>query len=81
MLVLLNVMMKLSNVRKKKWSTIKCDKSMVKCNIGIAQCDNGTVKCEKKNRVPPNVTKVQSYVMLVLPIMTIELSNVKNKIK
>ena len=54
---------------------------MVRCNIGIAQCNNGTVKCEKKNRVPSNVTKVQSYVMLVLPNMTIELSNVKNKIK
>ena len=33
MLVLLNVTMKLSNVRKKNESTTKCDKSMVRCDI------------------------------------------------
>ena len=51
----------------KKKRIIKCDKITVKCDIGTAQCDDGTVKCEKKNRVPPNVTKVQSEMILVLP--------------
>ena len=36
------------------------------CDIGTAQCDYGTVKYEKKIRVPPNVTKVQSHVILIL---------------
>ena len=31
--------------------------------------------------VPPNVTKVQLYVMLVLPNVTMKLSNVRKKIK
>ena len=31
--------------------------------------------------VPPNVTKVQSDVMLVLPNMMMKLSNVKKKIR
>ena len=59
--------------------TIKCekinegnteyDKSTVTCDVGTTQCDNRTVKCEKKKfKVPPNVRKVQSSVMLVLPL-------------
>ena len=35
------------------------------CDVGTAQYDNKTIKCEKKIREPPNVTKVQSHVMLV----------------
>jgi len=45
MLVLLNVIMEPSNVRKKK-GIIECDKSMVTCDIGIAQSDDEIIKCE-----------------------------------
>ena len=49
LLVLLNVTIEPSNVRKKKIKgTIKYDKSTVTCDIDITQCDNGAVKCEKK---------------------------------
>ena len=47
MLVLSNVTMKPSNVRKKKGTT-EYDKSIVTCDIGTAQFDNGIIKCEKK---------------------------------
>ena len=47
MLVLSNVTMKPSNVRKKKGIT-EYDKSIVTCDIGTAQFDNGIIKCEKK---------------------------------
>ena len=53
------------NVRKKKGTTV-CDKNTVTCDVSTAQCEDGTIKCEKKIREPPNVTKVQSHVMLVL---------------
>ena len=36
---------------------------------------------KKKIKVPSNVRKIQLYVMLVLPNMTIALSNVRKKIK
>ena len=49
--------------------------------IGTAQCDVRTIKCEKRIMVPPNVTKVQSDVMLVLPNMMMKLSNVRKKIR
>ena len=53
---------------------------MVKCDIATTYYDDWTVNCkEKKNRVPPNVTKVQSKVMLVLPNIIMELSNVREK--
>ena len=74
----------LSNVsKKKKKKTIECDKNTIIGDIGIAQCDNGTIKYEKKKkiRVPPNVTKVRSEVMLVLNNVRIEPSNVKKKNK
>ena len=49
MLVLLNVIMEPSNVRKKKKKkTIKCDKSIFTCDVSTTQCEYGTVKCEKK---------------------------------
>ena len=49
MLVLPNVTMEPSNVRKKKGIT-KCDKSIVICDVGTAQYKDGTIKCEKKNK-------------------------------
>ena len=51
MLVLRNVRMVPSNVRKKKKrGTIECDKSIVTCDVGTAQCEDGIIKCEKKNK-------------------------------
>ena len=47
--------------------------------VGTTHCDDGTIKCEKKIKVPPNVRKVRSNVMLVLPNVTIEPSNVRKK--
>ena len=46
MLVLPNVIMELSNVRKKK--TTKCDKRIFICDIGTTHCEDETCKCEKK---------------------------------
>ena len=95
-LVLRNVWMIPSNVRKNKETTecdksivtcdvciVQCedntikyeenketteyDKSIVTCDVGTAQCEAGTMKCEdEKIREPPNVTKVQLHVILVL---------------
>ena len=64
---------------EKKKGTIKCDKSTVTCDIGTAQCEDDIIKCEKKIRKPPNVTKVQSHVMLVLHNVRMVLSNVRKK--
>ena len=59
--------------------TTKCDKSTVTCDVGTTQCEDGTIKCEKI-REPPNMTKVQFYVMLVLYNVKMVPSNVrKNK--
>ena len=52
-------------MRKKK-GTIECDKSTITCDVNTAQCEDSTIKCEKKINEPPNVTKIQSQVMLVL---------------
>ena len=58
MLVLLDLTMEQSNVRKKITEppnvtkagsyngTTECDKSRVICDVGIVQCDYGIVKCE-----------------------------------
>ena len=46
-LVLCNVRMVPSNMRKNKGTT-KCDKSTVICDIGTAQCEAGTIKYEEK---------------------------------
>ena len=43
MLVLLNVTIELSSVRKNKGTT-ECDKSTVTCDVGTAQCEDGTFK-------------------------------------
>ena len=49
MLILHNVRMVPSNVRKKKkGGTIECDKSIVTCDVGTAQCENGIIECKKK---------------------------------
>ena len=52
MLVLPNVTIEPSNVRKNKGTT-ECDKSTITRDVSIVQCDNGTVKCEEKIKVPP----------------------------
>ena len=45
MLVLPNMTMEASNVRKNKENT-KCDKSTVTCDVSTAQYKNNTVKCD-----------------------------------
>ena len=65
--------------KKKKEKTIECDKSTVTCDVSTAQCENGTFKCKKNIREPPNVTKVQSHVMLVLHNVRMMPSNVRKK--
>ena len=83
MLVLHNIKMVPSNVRKKKKKkkgTIECDKSIVTCDVGTVQCENGTIKCErKKKREPLNMTKVQSHVMFVLHNVRMVSLNVRKK--
>ena len=66
---------------KKNKGITKCDKITATYNTGTAQCDDGTVKCEKKIRESPNVTKVQSHVMLVLHNVRMIASNVRKKIR
>ena len=48
MLVLPNVTLEPSNVRRKKKGTIECNKSTVTYNVDTAQCDNETIKYERK---------------------------------
>ena len=85
MLVLPNVTIEPLNVRKKKRKEKKenywCDKSTVTCDVGTAKFEDSTIKCEKKIWVQLNVAKVWSNVMLVLPNVTIEPSNVRKKIR
>ena len=50
---------------KKNKGTTKCDKSTVTYDVDTAQCEDDTIKCEKKIKEPPNVTKVQSHVILL----------------
>ena len=47
MLVLLNVTMELSSVRKNKGTT-ECDKSTITYDVSTAQCEDGIIKCKKK---------------------------------
>ena len=57
MLVLPNVIMELSNVRKKKQGIIKCDKRTIKCDVGtvnvtmkpsnVGKKNKRTIKCDK----------------------------------
>ena len=48
MLVLPNVIIEPSNVRKKNKGTTECNKGTIKYDVDIAQCDNGIIKCEEK---------------------------------
>ena len=48
MLILPNVTIEPSNVRKKKKKTIECNKSTVTCDVGTIQCEDEIVKCERK---------------------------------
>ena len=64
---------------KKNKETTKRDKRIVTCDVGTAQCEDEAIKCEKKINEPPNVTKVLSNMMLVLPNVTMEPSNVRKK--
>ena len=47
MLVLCNVRMVPSNMRKNK-ETTECEKSTVTCDVDIAQRKAGIIKCEEK---------------------------------
>ena len=47
--------------------------------FGTTQCDVRPIKCEKRIMVPPNMTKVQSDVMLILLNVTMKLPNVRKK--
>ena len=65
---------------KKNKGIIKYDKSTIIRDVGIVQCEDSIIKCEKKKiRELQNVTKVQSYVMLVLRNVKIVPSNVRKK--
>ena len=57
MLVLLNVTMESSNLRKKNKGTTIYDKRTVKFDIRTAQYENGTIKFEKQIKEPLNVIK------------------------
>ena len=78
-LVLPNVMMELSNIRKKKFSTLECDNNSVKNDVGTAQCEDRTIKGEKKIKKLPNATKELSHVMLELHNVMMGLSSVRKK--
>ena len=65
-------------MRKNK-GIAECDKSIVTCGVGVAQCENGNIKCEEKKKESPNVTKLQSHVMLVLHNMRMVPLNVRKK--
>ena len=82
MLVRPNVIMELTNVRKKKKGNYRMWQkySHIWCWY-YTIFEDGTIKCEKKIRVQPNVAKVRSNVMLVLPNMTMKPTNVRKKKK
>ena len=50
MLVLPNVTMKPSNVRKKIRKPSNVTKKIVICDVGTVKCEDRTIKCEKKNK-------------------------------
>ena len=50
MLVLHNVRIVQSNMRKKKKETTECDKSIVTCDISTTQCKDGSIKSEEKKK-------------------------------
>ena len=80
-----HVMLELRFVRlaikceKKNKGTTEYDKSTITCDVGTVQSEDSTIKFEKKIRELPNVTKIQSHVMLVLRNVWMVPSNVRNK--
>ena len=52
---------------------------MVRYDISNAYCDDWIVNFKEKKYGTPNVTKVQSEVILVLPNLIMELSNLRIK--
>ena len=52
---------------------------MIICDLVLPNVTLELSNVRKRIMVPPNMTKVQSNVMLVLPNVTIKLSNVKKK--
>ena len=67
---------------KKNKGTTEYDKSTVTCNVHTTQYDDCIIKCEKRKiREPPNLTKLQSHVMLVLHNMKMVPSNLRKKKK
>ena len=62
--------------------TNEYDKSIVTCDVDTAQYDDETIKCERnKIKVPPIVIKVRLDMMLILPNITMKLSNMWKKNK
>ena len=78
-LVLLNVTMEPSNVKKKSKRTTKCEKKTVTCDVGTTHYEDRTVKCEKKVSELPNVRKELSYMMLELHNVRIKPLSVRKK--
>ena len=78
MLVLPNLTIEPSNVRKKKRIT-KCNKSTVTYDVSTAQFKDDTINCEKKIQVQLNMEKVRSNVMLVLLLRLILTSPVREE--
>ena len=82
MLVLLNITVEPSNLRKKKKGTTIYYKIKIKCDIKtthvIMELSNVRKK-KKKTREPPNVRKEISNVMLELHNVRMEPSNVRKK--
>ena len=75
-----NVIMEPLNVRNNR-ETTKCNKRSITCDVSTTQYEDGTIKCEKKKITePPNVTKLQSHMILVLHNLKMVPLNVrKNK--
>ena len=67
---------------EKNKETTEYDKSKVTCNVRTTQYDDCIIKCEKRKiREPPNLTKLQSHVMLVLHNVKMVPSNLRKKKK
>ena len=81
-LILPNVTMELSNVRKKIRVQLNTVKVWSYVMLVLSNVNNGTVKYEKKKiKVPQNVRKVQLNMMLVLFNVIMKSSNVRKKIR
>ena len=65
--------------KTKNKGTTECNKSTIICDVSTTQYKDGTIKCEKKIKEPPNMTKIQSHMMLVLHNLGMVTTNVKKK--